>query len=346
MAFKISNETKVGALTAISITLLILGVNFLKGNNPTKKSRYLYAKFQKIEGLVAANPVTMNGLTIGSVYKTQPGDKDLNWILVTIRLEADINIPNNSAATIKTSLLGANSLEIIKGDTPTHLQAGDTINTQNGGGFLGSAISKLEPTQHNLDAVLKSVDTLVGNVNDVLDEKSKSDLRQTLANLNAVSHNLSITTASLNGMLNAQTGSIPKTINNLEAFTQSLSALETKLPVIADNLETATGKLSKVDFDKTMESLNHTIAQLDKILQQANNPNGSIGAILNEKKLYNNLTSTLNSLNLLMQDLRLNPKRYVNVSVFGKKDKSEPLMRPLSEDSITQEQKMPAPPKQ
>jgi phospholipid/cholesterol/gamma-HCH transport system substrate-binding protein len=343
MAFKISNETKVGALTAISITMLILGVNFLKGRNPTKKTRYLYAKFTKIDGLLPANLVQMNGLSIGSVYETKAGDADLNWVLVSIRLDEDINIPANSLATIKSSLLGTNSLEIIKGDSVVHLKPGDTLKTLDSGGFLGGALSKLEPTQRNLDAVLKSVDSLAGNVNSLFDERTKGDLKQTLANLSAISGNLTITTASLNNLLNAQTGTVTKTLKNLESFSSSLSALETKLPGIANNLEVTTSRLSKLEFDKTLASLNKSIDDLQNILQRANSTSGTLGALINDKRLYDNLSSTVNSLNLLMQDVRLHPKRYVNISVFGKKDKSTPLMRPLAEDSITQEQKLQAP---
>ncbi|CAN5806425.1 MlaD family protein [soil metagenome] len=343
MAFKISNETKVGALTAISITLLILGFNFLKGKNLTKKSRYLFAKFEKIEGLVAANPVLMNGLSIGSVYKAEPGDADLNWVLVTIRLEEEINIPSNSVASIKTSLLGSNSLEILKGTATTHLQPGDTLKTINNGGLLGGVIAKLEPTQRNLDNILLSADTLIGNVNDILDERAKADLRQSLANLSMVTKNLTSTTNSLNALLNAQTGVITKTFNNLEQFSQSLKPLKEKLPVIASNLETTSKNLSALELNKTLESVDKTIASLNSVIAKANSTNGTLGSLINDKKLYTNLTSTVNSLNLLMQDLRLNPKRYVNISVFGKKDKSEPLMRPLAEDSLTQEQRLHVP---
>jgi phospholipid/cholesterol/gamma-HCH transport system substrate-binding protein len=226
----------------------------------------------------------------------------------------------------------------MKGNATVHLQPGDTLKTVTGGGLLGGALEKLEPTQRNLDNVLKSVDTLVGNVNNVLDVNAKEDLRQTLANLSAVSRNLTVTTASLNNLLNAQTGTVTKTFNNLEAFSRSLADLQTKLPVIASNLETTTGNLSKLDFEKTITRINSAMADLEKIIDKANSTNGTLGALINEKKLYNNLTSTVNSLNLLMQDLRLHPKRYVSISVFGKKDKSDPLMRPLAEDSLTQEQ--------
>jgi len=343
MAFKLSNETKVGALTAISITLLILGFNFLKGKNITKKSRYLFARFQKIDGLVTANPVVMNGLSIGSVYKAEPGDEDLNWVLVTIRLDEAVNIPVNSIATIKSSLLGSSTLDIIKGDAKTHLQPGDTLKTLDSGGFLGGVLSKLEPTQRNLDNILLSADTLIGHVNDVLDERAKADLRQSLANLSITTKNLTMTTASLNALLDAQTGVVTKTFTNLETFSQSLHGIEERLPVIASNLETTTKNLSELQFDKTLDSINKTMAALNVVLDKVVSPNGSLGSLINDRKLYNNLNSTINSLNLLLQDLRLNPKRYVNISVFGKKDKSEPLMRPLAEDSITQEQRLQMP---
>jgi phospholipid/cholesterol/gamma-HCH transport system substrate-binding protein len=343
MAFKISNETKVGALTAISITLLILGFNFLKGKNLTKKSRYLYARFQKIDGLVTANPVVMNGLSIGSVYKAEPGDLDLNWVLITIRLDEAINIPVNSVGTIKSTLLGSSSLDIIKGDAKTHLQPGDTLRTLDSGGFFGSMLSKLEPTQKNLDNILLSADTLIGNVNDIFDERAKADLRQSLSNLSSVTHNLTATTASLNALLNAETGVISKTFANLESFSKSLNSVQERLPVIANNLETTTKNLSQLEFDRTLKSVEKTMADLNLLIEKANSTSGTLGALINDKKLYNNLTSTVNSLNLLMQDLRLNPKRYVNISVFGKKDKSQPLMRPLAEDSVTQEQRQQVP---
>ncbi len=341
MAWKVSNETKVGALTAISITLLILGFNFLKGKNLTKKSRYLYARFQKIDGLVPANPVMMKGLTIGSVYMTEPGDADLNSIIVTIRLDEAINIPVNSLGTIKTGLLGSNSLEILKGDATTHLQPGDTLKTVANGGLFGGIMEKLEPTQKNLDKALLSVDTVLTKVGGVLTEQAQADLRQTLANLNHVTANLTQTTASINALLNAQTGALTKTVANLQQFTEVLSAVKDKLPVIAQNLETTTKNLSELEFDKTLKTINNAMTSLNETIGKINSSDGTLGSLINDKKLYTNLTSTINSLNILMQDLRLNPKRYVNISVFGKKNTSAPLMKPLAEDSLTGEQKAP-----
>ena len=342
MAWKVSNETKVGAITAISITLLIMGFNFLKGKNITKKSRYLYAKFQKIDGLIPADPVLMKGLKIGSVYKADPGDADLSWVLVTIRLEEEVNIPKNSLASIETTLLGSGSLVINPGQSSNHLSPGDTLATSPGLGALGGVMSQLEPTQKNLDHALQSADSVLFKVSQVLDAKAQADLKQTLANLNATTANLAITTQSLNRLLNEQTGAVTKAVNNLQLFTESLAQVRTQLPTIVNNLETTSEHLSKIELDKTIANLDNAINNLTSMLAKANDPSGTIGALLNDRKLYTNINSTINSLNILMQDLRLNPKRYVNISVFGGKgNKTEPLMRPMAEDSITQEQKRP-----
>lgn len=310
----------------------------MKGKDITKKSSYLYARFSNIEGLMIANPVVMNGLEIGSVYDTRPGDEDLNTILVTIRLDEQLNIPKNSIATVTATLLGSTSFVIEKGNATTYLKGGDTINTQPGGGFLGGIASKLEPTQKNLDHALLSADSLLMNVNEVLDAQSKANLRQAIANLNQVTGNLTQTTASINALLNAQNGALTKTLKNLEDFSASLSVVKEQLPGIMGNLQTTTQNLSQLELDKTLASVQQAMNAANGILQKAESPESTIGSLLNDRKLYNNINSTVNSLNLLMQDLRLSPKRYVNVSIFGKKDKSEPLMRPMLEDSVTQEQ--------
>ena len=336
--FKVSNETKIGALTAVAITMLILGVNFLKGRNLTKKTSYLYAKFEKINGLVVANPVVMNGLNIGTVYKTEPADANLSAIIVTIRLDENINIPNNSLGEINTSILGSGSLVISKGNATAYLKPNDTLATKNAAGFLGSMTAKLEPTQAKLEAALTSVDSLLKTVNNTLNARAQADLQQTLANFAIVSANLTKTTADLNALM-SPTGNIAKTTANLASFSAGLEDVKTKLPAITQNLETSTKHLSELDLDKTLRAVNETIAAFKTTLDKVTSSDGTLGLLLNDRKMYNNLTSTVNSLNLLLQDLRLSPKRYVNVSVFGKKNKSEPLMRPMAEDSITQEQR-------
>jgi phospholipid/cholesterol/gamma-HCH transport system substrate-binding protein len=338
MALNISNEVKVGALTAISITLLILGFNFLKGNNPMKRSQYIFAKFEKIEGLVPSNPVLMNGLVIGSVYNTEPADEYLNEVLVTIRLNEPVKIPKDSKATIKGNLLSTPVIEITKGSLAAYLSKGDTIQTMESSGFIGSIMEQLGPTQKSLNIALLQLDTLLAGANEVLNARGKEDLRQILSNLSVVTAELAEATTSVNSLLKQQQNGLKSTFENLQATSNQLKEGTKNLPAILENLKTTTDKLSELELKNTLTTLDKTLDEVNNTLAKVQSKEGTIGALLSDRKLYNNLTTTSNSLNLLLQDLRLHPKRYINVSVFGKKDKTTPLMKPMQEDSVTQEQ--------
>lgn len=339
MAFKVSNETKVGALTAITITLFILGFNFLKGKNPLKKSKYLYAKFESSEGLVPSNPVIIKGLTVGKVFATAPADEYMSAVLVTIRLTEEVNVPVNSVAQIKSNPLGTPSIEIVRGDAKTYLQPGDTLLSLSTPGFFGSIFDKLGPTQKAMDKLLTSLDSVAGKISKTITPAAQANIQEVVANLAKATAELNVTIASVNALLDEQTGSITKTANHLEAVSSTMADNKDKITTITDNLSKTSQKLSELDLQKALDELSATMQSLQATLAKLNSTDGTMGALLNDKKLYNNLNSTINSTNLLMQDLRLNPKRYVNVSVFGKKNKTEPLMKPLQEDSVTMEQK-------
>ncbi len=341
MALKVSNETKVGALTAIAITLFILGFNFLKGKDVFARKDYVFAKFNSVNGLVPSNPVIMNGFPIGTVFATQPGDENLNTVLVTIHLKEQINIPANSVATIKSNPLGTPALEIIKGDATTYIQAGDTLRTDSPASFFGSIFDKLGPTQEGLNRVLGSADTLMDKLSLTLDDNARQNLQATIASLNTISSNLAVTTAEINSMLRAEQSRISNSLKNIETFSGSMANVGQRLPSIANRLDSITYKLSQLELQQTINKLDDAITTLKASMDNLKSKDNTIGALMNDRELYDNITSTINSMNILLQDLRLHPKRYVNVSVFGKKDKSTPLMKPLAEDSITQQQYFP-----
>src|SRR5450432_983642 len=157
---KVSNETKVGALAAISITLLILGFNFLKGKNLFSKAKTeIYAVFQKVDGLNVANPVTINGLQIGKVYEMHEKDRSLDSIIVTINLTKDIDIPKNSYATISSDLLGAASVAIVKGDSKDLMKNGDYLLSQNTSGFVEGIKAALNPALNSVNGAVLSLDS-------------------------------------------------------------------------------------------------------------------------------------------------------------------------------------------
>jgi len=327
---KVSNETKVGALAAVSITLLILGFNFLKGKNILSKAKTeVYAMFPKVDGLSVANPVTINGLQVGKVYAMKEKDRELDAIIVTINLLKDIDIPKNSFASINTDLLGASSLIITKGDSKEMMKDGDTLLTQNAPGLIEGLKASLNPTLTSVNSAVQSLDSLLKVIGTYFDPATKN-------NFHAIIGNLTASSAELQKLLNAQTGTLAKALSNVNVFTANLSKNNGKIDTTLANLSTASGKFANLKLDETLNSLQGTMNELKGVVAKANSKDGSLGLLLNDPKLYRNLESTSYKLNILLDDFRTHPKRYVNVSVFGgKKDKTGALTSPLLDDSTS-----------
>jgi phospholipid/cholesterol/gamma-HCH transport system substrate-binding protein len=325
---KISNETKIGALTSIAIVLLILGFNFLKGNSFTSKNIRYYAVFNNIEGLANSNPVNINGKQVGTVYSTD-GGRDMRRIIVALNMSQDIDIPDNSAAVIVPSVLGTTSLEIKLGTTNTFYKNGDTLFTKTGAGMFDEALQRIDPVLFEVNNAVKALDSLLNAVNSVFDPTTKGNIRSMIDNLNKTTAGLAASSASLETMMNTQTGVLTKTLNNVSSFTGNLAGNNEKINQITTNVQTLTSNLSKLELEKTLTSLNATINGLQTAVEKVNSDDGTLGKLVNDNNLYNNLTATSNKLNLLLDDVRTHPKRYINISLFGKKDKDQPLMVPL-----------------
>ncbi|MBK8520622.1 MAG: MlaD family protein [Ferruginibacter sp.] len=325
---KISNETKIGSLTAISIVLLVLGFNFLKGKTFFGKSHNLFAKYTNVQGLAASNPVMINGLQVGSVYSITT-DKNMKEILVNMNITKDVNIPVNSVATIKTSLLGNISIEIQLGDATAYIPRNGTIATQATIGIFNEVVSQFTPVLNKLGSAVNSIDSVLHSVNSILDPSARNNIHATLANLNQTTAHLIGASASLQTLLNTQTGALAGTLNNLNSFTSNLDKNSGKITNLVGNLDKTATNLSELDLQKTLTVLNSTIGDLKSTIGKLNTTTGTAGLLLNDTKLYNNLTATANKLNLLIDDLKTNPKRYINISVFGKKNTSPGLTVPL-----------------
>jgi len=326
---KISNETKVGALTAIAITLLVLGFNFLKGRTLFKTGNFLYTKFNDTKGLMVSNGVYVNGYQIGSVYDIENEDENLKSIIVGIKLKDNYNIPDNSVASIADNPLGTPKIEIALGTSKVFYKSSDTIKAENSLGLLGAISNQLTPVTDNLKTTLHTLDSALKNINSIFDPSSKANLQTAIANITKLTESLSKSSASLNTMMEKQNGSIAKSMDNVANFTNNLAHQNEKINATLDNVKNTTESLSEADFKGTINGLKSAITNLNGVISKFNGSNGSLGLLMNDKTLYNNLTNTVRSANILMDDLRAHPKRYVSLSVFGSKDKTVPLNKPL-----------------
>ncbi len=326
---KINNETKVGILTVLALALLIVGFNFLKGKDLFNNTTKIYAIFSKLGSLAKSNEVKINGLAIGTVYDMQEVDKNVSGIKVTISLTRDVNIPSNSVAYITAPLggLGSSTIIIEKGDATTYLKNGDVLNTRVDEGLFGGLTSEVQPTLSKIRNSLDSLNKVFGNINTLFDAGAKKNLQQMIANLN-------LATNSLNKMLDPQTSALAATLNNVNAITGNLNKNNDSITAIINNTKQFTENLSRLDIQQTMDTLQSAITLLKATVSKMASTDGTLGALINDRELYNRLNSAILSAEILIDDLRAHPKRYVNLSIFGKKDKGGALTSPSKKDTV------------
>ena len=324
---KISNETKVGALTAISITLLILGFNFLKGKNVFVKKATMYVTFKRVEGLNVADGIKINGLRVGAVEGLEEKDMNLSEVVVAFQLLKEINIPSDSYAKIVATPLGSTAIVITMGNAKSFLKEGDTLKGLENKSMVEDLKETLQPTVENVNRTLSTLDSTLRKVGNVFDADAKQSIGSTL-------EALASTTSRLNTLLEPNKGSLSQTLEHVNGFTENLKQNNDSITALVNNLTKASRNLASADISKTIASLEKATTTLNSILAGIKDGKGSLGKLATDEQLYKNLNSTSNSLNILLQDLRLHPKRYVQMSVFGKKDKTGPLMAPLP-DSLS-----------
>lgn len=332
---KISNETKIGALTVIAVVFLILGFNFLKGKSVLKTGFFLYAKYSDLKKLSSSNAVYANGFQVGTVYSTT-SDASLENLVVEIKLNTDYKIPVNSKASIETNPLGSPVLNIQLGSSTSYLKSGDTLQSSENTGLLGTLSNKLGPLSDQLTATLVTLDTLMRNFNNLLDPNTKGNIRSVISNLTDVSKSLTVSSVSLQQLLNTQSGALSQSLDHINEFTGNLAKNNQKIDSTLTYLQTTTRNLSQADINGMINGFKQSADSLSAIINKINSANGSMGALINDKALYNNLNNTVRSMNVLIDDLRAHPKRYVNISVFGRKDKGDYLTAPLPVPDSTQ----------
>ena len=325
---KISNETKVGVISIISLVALIFGFNFLKGKKFFSNDTLITARYGNVEGLQNSNPVMINGMQVGAVYKINT-DKDMRKISVDMNITTDIHIPSNSLAIIKTNPLGTPSIEIILGNSSTFLKNKDSIGTDVSAGLLSNVMGKVDPVINGVKKAVNSADSLLNNFNSVLNSSAKNNIAATLDNLNKVTASMLASTASLSILLNNQSGALSKSLNNVSGITGNFASNNDKINSVVSNLDKATEKFANLNLQNTLDTLDVAINSLKSLIANFSNSKGSLGMLMNDPTLYKNIASTGNKLNLLLDDVRMNPKRYINISLFGKKKTGEVLLTPL-----------------
>lgn len=333
---RISNETKVGALTVIAVTLIVLGFNFLRGKTIFKSGNFIYAKYHDTKGLIVSNPVYVNGYQVGTVFEIENLNANLSDISVAIKLNNNYQIPTNSIATIQENPLGTNSIYISLGNATSYLKNGDTVKTAPATSLLGDFMNTLSPLGEQFKKTIDELRKVLVNVNTVMDDENKANFKELIANLTKTSDNLNKSMASIEQMVDKQGGSIAQTAENINGFTKNLAENNKKISNIINNLDSTSQSIKDANLNKTIKDIQTALVGINLTLQKLNTGNGTAAKIMNDPAVYTELKNTINSVNTLVDDIKVHPKRYINISVFGKKDKTTPLSKPIA-DTVTNE---------
>ncbi|MCB0464990.1 MAG: MCE family protein [Aequorivita sp.] len=305
---RLTKEVKTGILAIGAILLLIFGYSFLQGTNLLDKNREFYVKYDNVEGLAQAAPVTINGLTVGKVQDITFANSK-GGLVVKFTIEKEFDFSRNSIVRIYSSgLLGGKNLGIFpEYDAKNIAKSGDTLRGDVEDGMLTAVSKALGPLEKKVNNTLATVDTLLLSINAIVDKETQKNLKEAIENLNNTLNSFSGVSENLNQILSNNTGKLDNTFTNLDKT--------------ADNLSRLTDSLAKLETGKLVNDLQDVVDNMDKIVAGVENGDGSIGKLLKDEKLYENLEGASRQLEQLLQDVKLNPKRYVNISVFGKKQK-------------------------
>lgn len=313
---KISNEVKVGAVALLTILVFIWLYNFLKGKDFFSNSAYYYTVYDKIGGLAESSPVEINGYKVGVVQSIDFVSPESGKLLVSFSVSKDFVLPKNTVAEIvPVSLLGGMKVQFVYGNGPGTYSDGDTIP-----GVLAESITdKLEteilPLKDKISKLVTSLDSVIVSVNEIMDDKFRNDLKGSMSNLNN-------TTGSISRIVGSKEKELKSTLENIDKFSKMLSENTGKLDKTFTNLKNVTDTLAAADIYTSVNNLKSSLEQASLMLENMNKGKGTAGQLLTNDTLYTNLTNSLGSLNLLLLDMKANPKKYVHFSLFGKKSTS------------------------
>ncbi|HNW56774.1 MAG TPA: MlaD family protein [Bacteroidales bacterium] len=313
---KISNEVKVGFTALVTILLFIWMYSFLKGKDFFSNSAYYYTVYDQVGGLSESSPVEVNGYKVGVVQSIDFIDAESGKLLVEFSVDRNFKLPKNTVAEITPiSIMGGVKVQFVYGKGPGTYSEGDTIPGRVAESLLDKVDNELVPVFNKLENLITNLDSVITSVNDIIDSDFKKNLDGTIANLNG-------TTKSLNSILGSEEKDLKETLNNINRFSKMLSDNSGKLDSTLTNLESISDTLAAADIYTSVANLKTSLENASSILDKLNKGKGTAGQILTNDTLYTNLSSSLESLNILLQDIKTNPKRYVHFSLFGKKSPS------------------------
>ena len=294
----ITKEVRIGIAGIIALCILVYGINYLKGINMFKPSSYFYVKFQNVNGLATSSPVFADGVRVGIVRDIYYDYNQAENVIVEVELDTELRIPKGSSAELVSELMGGVRMNILLANNPREKYAiGDTIPGKLNNGMMES-VAALMP---QIEQMLPKLDSIMISLNTILNNQS---IPATLHSVEKTAANLEVASGQLKVLMG-----------------RDIPQLTGKLNTIGDNFITISGNLKEIDYATTFKEIEQTLANVKMVTEKLNSKDNTVGLLLNDPQLYNNLNATTANAASLLEDLKEHPKRYVHFSLFGKKDK-------------------------
>ncbi|NOX46922.1 MAG: MCE family protein [Chlorobi bacterium] len=314
---KIKKEFKIGFVVLVALGLLYWGFNFLKGEDVFSRERVYIAVYNNVGGLGKANPVFINGLRVGQVRDMYFQSETTSEVVVEMIITNPVPIPKNSVANIfDADLLGSKAIEISLGNSKEHAVSGDTLIASKEISLKDQVSKQFEPLKDKAEQLMLSIDTMLIGLNQLFDKSNTANISKSVEYIANSFQNLESTTATLDSMMTEQKKRIGHILVNTESISRNLAENGENFDHIMANLSSFSDSLAQTNFKSTINSANKAMNDVAAIVKRINDGEGSLGLLVNDDSLYIELAKSSHELNLLLEDIRKNPKKYVKVSVF------------------------------
>jgi phospholipid/cholesterol/gamma-HCH transport system substrate-binding protein len=315
---KLSNETKIGALTAIAITILILGYSFLRGDAIFGGVNRYYVVYGNVDGLTVSKPILVNGFQIGRVSKMK--FQKNGSTLVELSVDRQYEVPKNTIAKLGSAgLLAGKAIIFAYGNSNISAEDKDTLRAE----IEGSLVDDLQPIQSKAESLINKLDSSLASINKILNPNFQKNVDRSFVSIANSLQTLEGTTKKIDALVSTQTTHINAILANTESVTSNLKASSVHLTNITSNFDKVSNDIAGANLKQTLDNAGKAVADLQATISKMNSTNGSVGALLNDRQVYDNLKDATSNLNALFIDLKAHPGRYVSFSVFGGKKKDK-----------------------
>ena len=314
---KLPREFKIGFIFVLATAILVWGFSFLKNKNILYKEKVLIAVYQHVNGLNPSNPIYINGVKVGQVGKVYFDPKMNGDIIVQMVFTDKFPIPANSVARIfSEDLMGSKAVEILLGNAQEFASNGDTLVTDVETSLKDAVNQQILPLKLKAEDLLSSLDTMVIAIKGVFNKDIREDLTASIKSIRATMSNLENTTHNLDTLVYTQSGRLSSILYNIDMITRNLNNNSGEISRILGNLANLSDTIAQANISGILGNLDKTVGDLSVVMSRIEKGEGTLGMLIKDDALYNQLEKSAIDLDLLLEDIRLNPKRYVRVSVF------------------------------